>query len=80
MTSQPDTEYIRLDEQTLIVRPGRIAFSIESEDAVWLVVDPPEGQPGGRLLVNLGATSSVLEFARGLTDEVHALTDQEDQS
>ena len=51
----------------------------QPDDAVWLIADPTEGQPGGRIIVNLVDASAALEFARDLTHEIHDLTDQEDQ-
>lgn len=37
----------------------------QPDDAVWLIADPTEGQPGGRIIVNLVDASAALEFARG---------------
>ena len=49
----------------------------QPDDAVWLIADPTEGQPGGRIIVNLVDASAAMELARDLTHEIHDLTDQE---
>lgn len=51
----------------------------QPDDAVCLIADPTEGQPGGRIIVNLVDSYAALKFARDLTHEIHDLTDQEDQ-